>query len=246
MFFVRLGSLGLIVECGLNRMKMAIMQPYLFPYLGYFKLLSEVNRFVFLDDVNFINKGWINRNRLLFSGGVRYFTVPLSHASQNARICEIQVSSDKSWKKKFEASILQSYSKAPCFEQVFSLVSSVLFGDHTMISEMAKESVLRVSEYLSLPVEFVSTSGIYQNQTLKAEDRILDICRHEKSSVYVNLSGGRGLYSAANFAVDGIELVFVDPKLPEYPQFSPSFEPGLSIIDVLMHNSPSEVLEMLK
>jgi hypothetical protein len=227
-------------------MKIAVMQPYIFPYLGYFKLVSGVSRFVFLDDVNFIKKGWINRNRLLISGEVKYFTVPLSGASQNALICEVPVLNDRVWRRKFEASVVQSYSKAFYFEQVYSLLSSVLFGGHDMIGEMAKDSVLKVADYLSLPVEFVLSSGIYRNQTLKAEKRILDICRKEESSVYLNLDGGRDLYCAASFAASGVELAFVDSRLPAYPQFSLSFEPGLSIIDVLMHNSPSQVLEMLK
>ena len=115
-----------------------------------------------------------------------------------------------------------------------------------MIGEMAKESIKMVSNYLSLPVEFVLTSAAYQNQSLKAENRIRDICRKEKSGVYVNLYGGRDLYNAANFDEEGIVLNFIDPMLPTYPQFSSSFQPGLSIIDVLMHNSKSQVLEMLK
>jgi hypothetical protein len=227
-------------------LKIAIMQPYLFPYVGYFQLISEADRFVFFDDVNFINKGWINRNRLLFSGEVKYFTVPISGASQNSLICDILISNDKSWEGKIEKSIRQSYSKAPYFRQVFDLIYPVLFGGHTMIGEMAKESVQKVSNYLSISVEFVSTSKVYQNKSLKSENRIRDICRKEKSDAYINLNGGRDIYNSANFAVDEIKLTFIGSRLSTYPQFSSSFAPGLSIIDVLMHNSPTQVLELLK
>jgi hypothetical protein len=221
------------------------MQPYLFPYIGYFKLISEVDRLVFFDDVNFINKGWINRNRLLFSGQINYFTVPLSNASQNILICDVAISNDKSWKKKLEASIRQSYSKAQYFDQVYDLISPVLFGEHTKIGDMAKESIVKITNYLSIPTEFINTSRVYENQTLKGECRIRDICRKEMSSEYINLGGGRELYEESNFSADGIKLNFVDPNFTCYKQFATSFAPGLSIIDVLMHNSPFKVSEML-
>ena len=72
-------------------MKLAIMQPYLFPYLGYFQLIAAVDKFVFYDDVNFIKNGWINRNRLLISGKVNYITIPLSGASSFLKINQVLV-----------------------------------------------------------------------------------------------------------------------------------------------------------
>lgn len=221
------------------------MQPYLFPYIGYFELISKVDRFIFFDDVNYINKGWVNRNRLLFDGKIKYFTVPLSGASQNSRICDIEISKDTFWKSKLEKSIRQSYSKAPYFNQVFDLISRVIFSDNELIGKMAKESIIKISNYLSINTNFISTSEIYKNQNLKGEARIIDICLKEGSNNYVNLPGGQNIYNQYNLAVAGIKLSFVDVKLPVYPQFSSTFEPGLSIIDVLMHNSPSQVLEML-
>jgi hypothetical protein len=221
------------------------MQPYLFPYVGYFQLIRKVDRFVFLDDVNFVNKGWVNRNRLLFDGRVKYFTIPLSGASQNSRICNIEISAETRWRSKLEKSIHQSYSKAQYFNQVFKLISPVLFNENKMISEVAKESISKIADYLSITTEFILTSKVYKNHQLKGESRIIDICLKEESDNYINLPGGQNLYNLDNFTANGINLSFVDVVLPEYKQFSSKFEPGLSIIDVLMHNSPSKVLEML-
>jgi hypothetical protein len=222
------------------------MQPYLFPYIGYFKLISRVDRFVFFDDVNFINKGWINRNRLLIDGKVKFFTVPLSAASQNCLIFNIQIVPDMIWRAKLEKSIYQSYSKAKYFKEIFELISPVLFVKKKMIGDMAKESIEKITNYLSINTDYIWSSEIYKNHHLKGEARIIDICLKEKSNSYINLSGGQNLYVVDNFAANGINLSFVDVALPKYPQFSSTFEPGLSIIDVLMHNSPSQVLEMLK
>jgi hypothetical protein len=227
-------------------MKLAIMQPYLFPYIGYFQLIEAVDRFVFLDNVNFIKRGWVNRNRLLFSGTPHYFTVPLVSASQNVRICDISVSADAGWKKKLEKSIRLSYAKAPYFDPIYTMLTKVLFDGETLIGEMAKRSIVAVTDYLELPVEFVWSSAVYDNHLLKGEALIRDICRREQATVYYNLPGGRALYDAAKFAGDGIELSFIEPILPAYEQFSSVFEPGLSIIDVLMHNEPAAVKRMLK
>ncbi len=222
------------------------MQPYLFPYIGYFQLISAVERFVFLDSVNYIKRGWVNRNRLLFSGGVQYFTVPLMSASQNVRICDIQVASDEGWKKKLEKSFRLSYGKAPYFDPVYAMVSKVLFDGETLISEMAKQSIVAVTDYLELPVKYVWSSTAYNNQSLKGEALIRDICCREGATVYYNLPGGRDLYDPGTFADDGIELAFIEPNLSVYKQFSTLFQPGLSIIDVLMHNEAAAIKRMLK
>lgn len=227
-------------------MKLAIMQPYLFPYLGYFQLVAAVDRFVFLDDVNFINRGWINRNRLLFSGEVTYFTVPLVNAGQNRRICDIAIVDEARWKKKLEESIRQSYAKAPNFEPVYQLIATVMFDGEPLIGEMAKRSVVEVAKYLDLPTQFVWSTRIYENPGLTGEARIRDICQQEHASAYYNLPGGQELYGPDAFAADGIALHFIEPNLPAYPQFAGQFHPGLSIVDVLMHVDRATVRAMLQ
>jgi hypothetical protein len=115
-----------------------------------------------------------------------------------------------------------------------------------MIGEMTKQSVMAVASYLGLSTQFVYTSAGYGNQMLKGEARIRDICRLEQAAIYYNLPGGRALYDPAMFSVDQIELAFIEPRLPAYSQFSGVFQPGLSIIDVLMHNEPAAVRRMMQ
>jgi hypothetical protein len=226
-------------------MSIAVMQPYIFPYLGYFQLIAAVDKFILLDDVHYINKGWINRNRLLVNNNVFTFTLPLQKASQNKLIIDLKISCETKWQIKLLKTIEVAYVKAPYFKVVFSLVDNLLNGDETHISGLAHSSLLRVLEYLGIGTEVVATSVGYASGHLRAQNKILDICRQEQADEYVNPASGAGLYDKALFDQKGVRLLLLEPTLAAYPQFSSSFVPGLSILDVLMHNSPMQIGKML-
>lgn len=221
-------------------MKLAVMQPYLFPYIGYFQLVSKVDKFIFLDDVNFIKKGWVNRNRFIVSGQPIFFTCPLKGVSQNKKISEIQLSHSEKWEDRFKKTLRNSYSKAPFFEAVYPIIENVLGKRKNSISLLAADSIIAMSEYLNINTKFSFSSSL-ENSNLKGEERILDICEHELASTYFNLPGGVTLYSEQSFDVKGIAINFISPNIFTYPQFSDNFIPGMSIIDVLMHCDPSFV-----
>jgi hypothetical protein len=230
-------------------MKLAIMQPYLFPYLGYFQLVAAADRFVFFDDVNYINRGWINRNRVLLGDEVHYMTVPLSGASQTRKINEIDIQPRDLWLRKLLESIRHAYAKAPHYARVSQLLGDVLGSTATStvtsIGTLASRSVVDVARYLKLDTDFVMSSAPYGNAALKGEQRLLDICAKERADCYVNLPGGKDLYAPDTFASAGVELRFIEPALPPYPQHGKTFHPGLSILDVLMFNDPDEARAML-
>jgi hypothetical protein len=222
------------------------MQPYFFPYLGYFQLVGAVDKFVFYDDVNFIKNGWINRNRLFLSGAPRYITVPLSGASPFEKINQVALLQGDGWRRKVLESVRHSYSKAPYFTSVNELLASVLFAKEDRIGEIAKKSILAVCDYLGLQSEFVNTSAVYANESLNGIERVLDICAREGAQEYFNLPGGRELYDEAAFRNRGIALEFVQPRLTSYNQFAREFQAGLSILDVLMFNNRSAVVSMIR
>jgi len=226
-------------------MKLAIMQPYLFPYLGYFQLIDVADKFVFYDDVNFIKNGWINRNRLLISKNVNYITIPLSGMSSSLKINQVMIQQNDRWRKKILQSVRQSYSKAPYFKEVNNILSEVLFSEENYISNLAKKSIILVSQYLELETQFIISSSNYNNMELGGVDRVIDICHREKATEYYNLPGGKGLYDNDLFELNEIKLYFVKPFLSRYQQFSEEFIPGLSVIDVLMFNDKSTAREML-
>lgn len=221
------------------------MQPYFFPYIGYFQLIRAVNKFVFYDDVNFIKSGWVNRNRLLIAGSVRYITVPLVGASSFKKINEIHVKSIGEWSKIMLTSVAQNYAGAPFYKPVRELLETVVISDNDNLASLATHSVTVVADYLGLSTEFIRSSTIYGNHNIKSVDRVLDICRLEKAKEYWNLPGGRTLYDAEVFLDNGIDLKFVDGCIMPYQQRTAEFHPSLSILDVLMYNEPAKVLAML-
>jgi hypothetical protein len=222
-------------------MKLAIMQPYLFPYIGYFQLINVVDKFVIYDDVNFIKQGWINRNNILVQGKPLMFTVPLVNQSSFAKINEIEVNSKlyDSWRKKFLRTIEQSYKKAPYFKEVFDIVSTVVDvqGNENSISDLATKSLVATSNYLGLKTEFVFTSEVYGNQILSGPERVIDICKKENATNYINPIGGQELYSQEVFEQSGLDLKFIKSLPLSYDQFNGDFVPWLSMIDILMFNS---------
>ncbi|HLV23610.1 MAG TPA: WbqC family protein [Moheibacter sp.] len=228
-------------------MRIAIMQPYIFPYIGYFQMVNAVDKFVFYDDVNFIKKGWINRNRILVNGQDCMLTVPLLKASQNNLILESYLRKDTygEWKDKLLQTLELNYKKASHFEEIFPLLKTFFEADYDTISEMAIESVKSVSRYLGLNTEFILSSETYENKGMERQERLIDICKIEKANHYINALGGQELYKKEDFKKEGIQLDFIKTQPITYKQFNNEFVPWLSIIDVLMFNSKEEIAEML-
>jgi hypothetical protein len=225
-------------------MKIAVMQPYLFPYIGYFQLLNAVDKFVVFDDVNFIKKGWINRNNILVNRQKYLFTVPLKDASQNRLINEVEIA-DGDWQEKFLKTLTQSYKKAEFFDETFALIEKIVRSGESLIAKLILRSLLILKDALKLNAEIVPSSAIYNNRELKAQDRILDICKQEKATEYVNPAGGTELYDRRIFSENGVKLFFLKTQPFSYRQFGDEFVPHLSIIDVLMFNGAAGTSELL-
>jgi hypothetical protein len=220
---------------------LGIMQPYVFPYIGYFQLINAVDKFVIYDDVNFINKGWINRNNILIGGKANLFTIPLKGASQNLLINEILIDNLESFSKKFLKTIEQSYRKAPFYQSAITVIEDILNANLENIAEFTTKSITSTCDYLGIKTVIIPSSDIYQNQDLKAQDRILDICKQESATNYINPIGGVELYDKDLFAQNKIQLNFIKAKRIEYPQFKHEFVPFLSIIDLMMFCSIEQI-----
>lgn len=228
-------------------MRIAVMQPYLFPFIGYFQMINSVDKFIFYDDVNFIKQGWINRNAILLNNKAHVFTTPIDSANSFVEIKETRINKKlyEGWKSKFLQTVFQNYKKAPYFEQTYPLIVKVLDSETDTISDLAISSVLEVSKYLNIKTKFEISSKKYNNKNLNRQNRLIDICNQENAGYYINAIGGQALYEKKDFAIHNIQLNFILSKPIDYKQFSGEFVPWLSIIDVLMFNSPEEVNEML-
>lgn len=224
------------------------MQPYLFPYIGYFQLMDAADRFVIADDVQFIKQGWINRNRLLINGEAAYFTVPLKRHSSDALIRDVEIDDRpaRRWRTTLLRTIENFYRRSPSFGAVFPIVERVIAGPFTTIADMARASVREVSAYLGIATAIVESSASFENAHLKGQHRVLDTCRAAGATDYVNAIGGRALYSPDAFLAEGIRLHFVCSEPIEYPQFQMPFVPSLSIVDTLMFTSQPQARALLK
>ena len=225
----------------------AIMQPYIFPYLGYFQLIDAVDIFVFYDDVNFIKKGWINRNRIFMNDSEFLFTVPLKKASQNKLIKDIALFDEEGWKKDFLVTLKHAYAQAPYYDQVLDVVDRVFSKPLSNIAELAAQSIIEVVNYLEMEVEFQFSSK--QHSKIQAElaaDRLIEITKHCQATTYVNASGGRNLYQKDYFQEHDIQLLFVSSILEESLKKDDGNRYSLSILDVLMNHSKQEVVTLIK
>jgi hypothetical protein len=222
-------------------MKIAIMQPYFFPYLGYFQLIAAVDKFVIYDDVNYINKGWINRNNILINGKSSLINVPLSGASQNKRIKDIAPSTEQKWRNSLLKTIEHNYKRAPHFDEVYKMLQGVINSDIGTISEFNYLGIKCVCEYLGITTTIIPGSERYLNSNLKGQYRILDICQKENAKHYINPTGGMELYNRGVFLNEGVSLSFIKSELTCYKQFKGDFIPALSIIDALMFCDVNEL-----
>lgn len=226
----------------------AVMQPYVFPYLGYLALVHASDVFVFYDDVQHMPRGWIHRNRILIHGAPHTFTVPLAGARQHQRIDELRTHDLAAFRRHFLRQLGSAYRRAPHFDSTFAWVEQVLATDDPGMAGLAMRSVRMACERLGIERRFVRASiDAADSRGLPRAERLIAITRSLGGRRYVNSPGGAALYEPAEFAARGVTLRFVRPALPPYPQLgAPSFVPGLSVIDALMHCPLDQVAAMAR
>ena len=227
-------------------MKLAIMQPYFFPYIGYFQLINAVDEFVIYDNIQFTRKGWINRNRILVNQKADYISLALKKDSDylnvNQRLLSDTWSVDK---KKMLNKIVESYRKAPQFEPAYSLFEKCLMIDETNLFDFIHHTLKETLKYLSISSKITVSSTIEIDHQLKSEEKVLAICKALNASTYINPSGGIELYSKERFERNGIKLQFQKSNPINYLQYKNEFVPWLSMVDVIMFNDKLSIKQML-
>lgn len=215
--------------------RVVIMQPYFFPYLGYFQLLHACDYFVFFDNVNYINKGWINRNQFMLSGGLKMITIPLSGASQNKLINEIDILDGK-WTKNFFKSLEMNYRKSLNYESLIGPLKEVIGDGLGKICDLNQRTTQWCASYLGLNLDFKVSSLDFPLVDGQGKERILGICKDLSADIYLNAIGGVELYKKEDFSLVGVQLKFVQmgecSMLNKYA----------SILDLMM-NCDKEILK---
>lgn len=223
-------------------MRLGIMQPYFFPYLGYWQLLANVDKYVVYDDVTYIKGGWINRNNFLINGQKNLLTMRLEKASSYTLIKDIAIKDDF---VKFLKTIEMGYKKAPFFEDIFRLLKDICQCPDKKLGQFLFNSHIKICEYLGIDTELILSSSFEKHTELKGKDKVISICKQLGADEYINAIGGQELYDKKEFAENGIRLNFIQANLREYRQLKNEFVAGLSIIDIMMFNSKEEIKEML-
>lgn len=228
-------------------MKLAIMQPYFFPYIGYFQLMRSVDKFVVYDNIKFSKGGWIQRNRILSNCADRMISLPLKSDSDFLDICQRRLadSYDKD-RIKMLKQIKASYRRALFFPEVMKLIERSLNYENRNLFHFILHALLEVRQYLNIGTEIIVSSEVSANHSLRGSDRVIAICEALAADHYINPMGGLELYSKKEFADRGIKLSFINSTPIIYKQFNDcSFVSSLSIIDVMMFNSIEQISKML-
>jgi hypothetical protein len=226
-------------------MKVAIMQPYFFPYIGYFQLIGSVDLFVIYDNIKYAKKGWINRNRFLRNGADCVFTVPLRKDSDSLDVRDRTLAADFD-RGRLINQLREAYRRAPHFQESFPIVEKAVMAPRDNLFEYVHGSVVEVCRHLGIGTRIVPSSSLAIDPALKAQDKVLAICKAADASMYVNAIGGQELYDREEFRARCVELKFLKTHSIEYPQFGDPFVPWLSIIDVMMFNPVARIREFLE
>jgi hypothetical protein len=218
----------------------AIMQPYFFPYIGYFQLIAAVDLFILYDNIKYTKKGWINRNRILQNGNDVMFSLPLKKNSDSLNVCERELAADFN-RNKLLHQFKNAYRHAPYFTKTFPLIEQIVLHEETNLFQFLHHSIVKTCEHLGITTKIEISSNISIDHDLKKQDKILALCEAVGANIYVNAIGGMELYSKETFREKDVDLKFIQSKPFEYVQFGNIFVPWLSIIDVMMFNSVESI-----
>jgi len=228
---------------------LSVMQPYFFPYLGYFALIRHTDFFIAFDPVQYISKGWMNRNRVLKPGeGWQYLTVPIQKHSQNTLIKDVLVQAGNSWKDTILRQLEHYKKRAPHYTAVRLLLEQCFEKHDLHLSRLNLHYICLICQYLGIPFQhamFSDLNLILDPPPAAPDEWALRTSQAMGATTYVNQPGGRAFFDPAKYANAGIQLQFIDFTLKPYSQRRNTFESGLSIIDVLMYNTPEQVKDML-
>ena len=210
------------------------MQPYFLPYLGYWQLINAVDKFVILDDVQYITKGWVNRNKICINGNDQWITIPLEGANRNKLINELKICSPNHWLPKFKRTIEYSFKKTTNFDKGFQLFNTIINSNTNDLATFLVRSIKLICDFLDIDTDIILSSEISPFDTMKGQTRIIHICKKLNASSYYNPQGGIKLYSKEDFTKEKIELNFIKTNSNN------------SILESIMIYSKNEIQDELK
>lgn len=222
-------------------MKLAIMQPYFMPYIGYFQLIRSADVLVLYDNIKYTKKGWINRNRILQNKAEAMLSLPLKSDSDYLNIDQRSLA-DNFDRAKLLRQLEAGYKQAPFFAETWPLLQRIVACEEQNLFGFLHHSITAICEHLKLRTRIVVSSTIAIDHQLKSEEKVLALCHKLEATQYINTIGGQELYHRDTFQAQQIQLNFIRSRPLEYAQFGNDFIPWLSIADVMMFNGRDKII----
>ncbi|MFP5080822.1 WbqC family protein [Pedobacter sp. JCM 36344] len=225
-------------------MKIAIMQPYFFPYVGYYSLIKHSQKFLIFDKVQFIRHGWIDRNRILKPiEGWQYIQVPLLKHPREAQIKDIEIRNSEPWRDKLKAQLTHYKKRSPYYSQCMEVIDSALSIQTESIVELNEHILKTTCKYLNIDLDIATFSNLdLQIEDVQAPDEwALNISLAMGFETYINPPGGMDFFNREKYHDHGVDLIFLSNNMQKYSQMRTSFENGLSIIDLMMFNNVDNI-----
>lgn len=222
-------------------MILSVHQPQYIPWLGYFDKIAKSDGFVFLNEVQYKDREFQNRNKIRTKDGWIWLTVPVvTKGLGRQKISEVRVDNSLAWQRKHSQSLRACYGKTVFFERYFPFFESIYSAHFEMLADLNKEIIRHILIELGL------SRSLYQDTDLdihsQKTDRIIDICRKLKAATYLSGSGGRQYLEEDKFPENGIRLEYQDFTHPVYNQHvslqDKMFLPYMSILDLLFNEGP--------
>lgn len=234
-------------------MKIGIMQPYFMPYIGYWQRIHAVDVHVIFDDVNYIKSGWMHRNRIIINGCTHYLHLSVRKASQNKKINETFIIAEKALQERMLKTLECSYRKAPFFADAMEVLTDIIMQKEENLAKYLSFQIQKICWYFGIKTKILISSDIDKNNSLKGQEKIMDICKQVGKSAYaggityVNASSGEHLYNKNDFRNQNLNLEFIKNKSSVYytQMRCESFIPSLSVIDIMMNCSLDSIQKLL-
>lgn len=240
-------------------MRIGIMQAYFFPYIGYFQLINSTEKFIIYEHVGFRKGSWVTRNRILDKGenAPIYINLSVSKKSTREIVSKVELTHREERIQSIEDLIFYNYKKAPFFKDIFYPIKGLLHSKETNLHKYNAVITKGICDLLDIETEIQYQNpnclhiedGLEESARLAGNNtmtqRVIDLCKLHKADHYINPIGGTELYSKADFKASGLEISFIKSDSFSYPQFKDPFVPGLSIVDVLMHNGIDKTKSIL-
>ena len=227
-------------------MKLAVMQPYLFPYIGYWQLMKAADLFVVLDDVNYIRRGWINRNRILLDGATQFFTLPVENASQNRLIMDTKLCFDAKQRENLLRTFKHAYRGKPGLPEMLPLLGEAFRDPQTDLVDFLEHTMVQVAPLLEIDTPILRASRLRKGEHGKGQAGILELCKITGADTYLNPIGGKALYNREDFLRQGITLHFVESQPEQITACIQDTAWDLSVLDLLLRFPREALLQALE